>query len=132
MDRANPEPSEDNRLVVPEWKSGLDWRLCRESKECRLLRKGVVERSVGGVEPDGSSGREGNLPGSDHMIQVGVCVEKRDGAQAGLLQRLQDSAGLVPRIDHDRLPGFLVGEDRAVALKRSHGEGLDRRTTTHG
>jgi hypothetical protein len=91
----------------------------------RLHGEELIEAYVGLVEHDrGARPLAQGVVGS-HVVDVGVRVHDGAAGEAVLREHAQDARQVVARIDHDGVAGRGIAQDRAVALQRPHGEGLD-------
>ena len=62
-----------------------------------------------------------------HMVDVSVGADDGADFQIVAAQDFEDAIDFVARIDHDGIAGCRIAQNRAVALKHSHGkDGVDQ------
>src|SRR5205823_86449 len=92
----------------------------------RLHGEPVVEKEVGPVQRDGAARLLLDVARLVDVIEVRVGVDDPLYGEAVVAHDLEDALMLAARIDDHRLFGLGAGQDRAIALKRTDGKGLEQ------
>src|SRR6185312_4224949 len=85
-----------------------------EPEPRRLLRHGVVERPVRGMQPHGPARFADDSFHAEHVIEMPMREPDRDRLRAGLGDLVQDQPGFLARIDDGALRCLLVDHDVTV------------------
>ena len=101
------------------------WSRRRESEPDGLIGDGVIQRAVGGMQPDGSAGFGGNAGNPDDMVDVRVCQPDRNRLRPRCLHLIQDQTGLFTRIHNGTLASLLVHDEIAVLGEHAVGDRND-------
>ena len=92
-----------------------------EPEPRHLVRHGVVERPVRGMEPDRCARLARHARHAQDVIEVRVRQPDRDGSGARFLHLVQDQPGLFPRIDDGAFTRLLIDDEVAVLRKHAVG-----------
>ena len=119
LDRAETEPLPICQVVVRQG-LGTD----AQPEHGRLSRRRTVEIEIRGVQVDRACVPVHQLAHRCDVVQVSVGKENRRRFHAPVVQRVDDPAGIVTRIDHQRgLRIARMTDEMAVRLKRADGQG---------
>jgi hypothetical protein len=100
-------------------------RGCRNADSGRLFVHHGQQFKVVLVQQDGCAGNAFDLERPAHVVDVAVGDEDLLERKAKVGQSAVNAGNLVAGIDNDGFVSLLVAQDRAIALQRTDGEGLE-------